>query len=105
MQMDEFTMLILKIVISVCAALITYYVIPYIKALREDARWSSVIEIVEIAVRAAEQAIKGSGQGALKKAEVLSVVTDWLKKHGIELTEDELDQIIEASVYVMKQEG
>ena len=105
MQMDEFTMMILKVVISVCAALITYYVVPYIKALKEDARYQSVIEMIEIAVRAAEQVIRGEGQGALKKAEVVKFVSEWLERNGIGIMEDQLDQLIEAAVYAMKQEA
>lgn len=105
MQMDEFTMLLAKIVISVCAALITAYVVPYIKTLKEDARYASVFEIIEIAVRAAEQVIKGSGQGALKKSEVVKFVSEWLERKGIGIMEDELDQLIEAAVFQMKQEG
>lgn len=105
MQMDELTMMLLKIVVSVCAALITAYIVPYIKSLREDARYVSVIEMIEIAVHAAEQTIKGSGQGALKKAEAVGFVTDWLNRKGIGIMEDELDQLIEAAVYAMKQEA
>ena len=105
MQMDEFTMLILKIVVSVCAALITYYVVPYIKTLKEDSRYQSVIEMIEIAVRAAEQVIREPGQGKLKKAEVVQFVSKWLERNGIVILEDQLDQLIEAAVYSMKQES
>ena len=104
MRMDDMTFMLLKIVVSICAALITVYVIPYLKTLKEDARYAGVIDMIELAVRAAEQTITGSGQGALKKAEVLRFVTDWLNRNGIGIMEDELDQLIEAAVYRMKQE-
>ena len=102
--MDELTMMILKIVISVCASLITAYVVPYIKTLKEDSRYQSAVEMIEIAVRAAEQVLKKE-EGAFKKAEVLKFVTDWLNRNGIGIMEDQLDQLIEAAVYEMKQES
>lgn len=104
-MMDEFTLLVLKIVVSVCAALITAYVVPYIKTMKEDARYAAVIEMIEVAVRAAEQVIKGQRQGPLKKSEVVKFITDWTERNGINISEDQLDQLIEASVYEMKQEA
>lgn len=105
MQMDNMTMMILKLVISVCAALITAYAVPYLKTLKNDARYERMLDMVALAVRAAEQTITGSGQGAVKKAEVIKFVSEWLYGKGINITEDELDQLIEAAVYQMKQEG
>ncbi|MBR2654696.1 MAG: phage holin [Lachnospiraceae bacterium] len=105
MQMDNVTIMILKLVISVCAALITAYAVPYLKTLKNDARYERMLDMVALAVRAAEQTITGSGQGAVKKAEVIKFVSEWLYGKGINITEDELDQLIEAAVYSMKQEG
>jgi len=103
--MDNVTMMTLKLVISVCAALITAYAVPYLKTLKNDARYERMLDMVALAVRAAEQTITGSGQGAVKKAEVVKFVSEWLYGKGINITEDELDQLIEAAVYSMKQEG
>ena len=103
--MDELTFATLKIVVSVCAALITAYAVPYIKALREDEAYSRILDIIDVAVRAAEQVIRGQGQGSLKKAEAVKFVSEWMAKHGLNLTEDHLDQLIEAAVYEMKQEA
>lgn len=101
--MNELTFDILKIVVSVCAALITVYVVPYIKALRQDKRYESIMGMVEIAVRAIEQTRKEQGQGKLKKAEVETFITEWLTDQGIKITDKELDQLIECAVYQMKQ--
>ena len=60
--------------------------------------------MVEVAVRAAEQTIKGSGQGAAKKEEVIKFVTDWMMEHGVTITYDQLEQLIEAAVFNMKRE-
>ena len=103
MQMNDVTFMLLKIVVSVCAALITAYAVPYLKELKKDSRWAAVIDMIELAVRAAEQTIREPGQGKMKKAEVLKFVSEWLERNGIGITEDELDQLIEAAVYQMKQ--
>jgi len=102
-QMDDITMILLKYVITICAVLITAYVLPYIKTLKDDARYAKVIEVVELAVRAAEQVIRDPKSGNIKKARVLKVVRKWLGEHNIDISEDEIDQIIESAVYAMKQ--
>lgn len=101
--MNEITFMILKIVISVCAALVTVYVVPYLKTLRQDKRYASLMDMVEIAVKAAEQTISAPHEGKLKKAEVEMFVSDWLESKGIKITSEELDKLIECAVYQLKQ--
>lgn len=101
--MNDITFMVLKIVVSICAALVTVYVVPYLKTLRQDKRYSSLVDMVEIAVKAAEQTIKGKGEGELKKAEVVAFVSDWMKEHGVKISQDELNQVIECAVFQMKQ--
>jgi len=102
--MNEITFTILKIVVSICAALVTVYVVPYLKTLRQEKRYASLMDMVEIAVKAAEQTIKEPGQGDYKKAEVIAFVSDWMNDHGIKISKDELSQLIEAAVFAMKEE-
>ena len=102
--MNELTFDILKVVISICAALVTVYVIPYLKTLKEDRRYSQIVEMVEVAVRAAEQTIKGAGKGVEKKKEVESIIYAWLLERGIEITPEQINQLIECAVYQLKQE-
>ena len=101
--MNEITLDVLKIVISVCAALITVYAVPYLKALKEDSRYKSLVDMVEVAVRAAEQTFKESGQGARKKEEVMTFVREWMQSHGLSISSYQLDQLIECAVYQMKK--
>lgn len=99
--MNDITFIILKVIVSVAAALLTVFVIPLLKEKLTDARYQRLLAYVEVAVRAAEQTIKGSGQGHVKKDEVINYVTTWMLTHGIQISEDQLDQLIEAAVYVM----
>lgn len=101
--MSQITLDVLKIVVSICAALVTVYIVPYLKTLRQDKRYASLIGMVEVAVKAAEQTIRGKGEGDLKKAEVVAFVSDWMQEHGVKISQDELDQVIECAVYQMKQ--
>lgn len=102
--MSEVTFAILKIVISVCAALVTAYVLPYIKTLREDTRYAGMLDMIGLAVKAAEQQITASGQGAAKKARVLEFMREWLGDKGIDVSYDQLSELIEAAVFEMRQE-
>lgn len=102
--MNDITFIILKLVISVCAALITAYVIPYIKTLRNDKRYASLLDAVEVAVRAAEQSLKNE-TGEFKKSEVLTFCAHWMDEHGIYISQEQLDHLIECAVFQMKQEG
>lgn len=102
--MNELTFDMLKIVVSVCAAIITVYAVPYLKTLKEDRRYAQILDMVEVAVRAAEQTIKGAGKGVEKKKEVENIIYAWLMEKGIEITPEQINQLIECAVYQMKQE-
>lgn len=103
--MNDITFNILKIVIAISTAVISAYVIPLLKENLKDTKYQRLAEMVDIAVRAAEQTIKGSGQGALKKDEVLKFVGLWMETHGIDVSEEQLDQLIECAVYNLKLEA
>lgn len=105
--MNDITFQILKIVISVCVALFTAYAVPYLKALKTDARYSQMIDMIALAVRAAEQTITEQGQGKVKKERVLEFIREWLTQTtGSEvISQEQLSELIEAAVWQMKQEA
>jgi len=102
--MNELTFDITKIVISACAALITVYAVPYLETLKDDKRYAQLLEMIGVAVRAAEQTIKGSGKGMEKKKKVENIIYAWLMEKGIEITPEQINQLIECAVYQLKQE-
>jgi len=97
--MNDLTFNILKIVISVVMALIAYYAIPYIKRRIEADRYNELLKMIDKAVQAAEQANKGTGMGKIKKENVMVFMTSWLEKAGLNITQDQLSQLIESAVY------
>lgn len=104
MNWNEVLFRVLIVVVIVVATLITRYLVPYLKAQIQDTKYEEVLDTVEKAVKAAEQKIKESGQGKVKKAQVLAFVSAWLADHNIILTEDQLDTLIEAAVWAMNNE-
>jgi len=81
---------ILQALIGLLAALITYRLIPWIKAHTTQAQRDQINAAIKIAVFAAEQ-IYGAGKGAEK----LDYATAWLHEHGYDISRAE----IEATVY------
>ncbi len=101
--MNDVTFMILKIVVGVCVALITAYVVPYLNTLRSNMRYAGMLDIISIAVRAAEQQI-GSGLGMTKKERVMDFTSDWLARQGVEIKLEQLSELVEAAVYTMNNE-
>ena len=97
--MNDLTFNLLKIVISVVAALIAYYLIPVLKKAVADAKYEELVKVVSIAVEAAEQTYKQSGMGKVKKEDVLNFVTKWLNDKNIKISPEQLDKLIESAVF------
>lgn len=101
--MSELALDLMRIVISICVTLVTLYVVPFLYQLKEDRRYKGLFDIVDVAVKAAEQTITGSGKGQQKKAEVVAFVSRWLNEHSVSITAEQLSYLIESAVYAMKQ--
>jgi len=80
------------------AAIITGFIVPYIKGKISAENQRQICKWVKIAVAAAEQIFTASGMGAKKKGFVL----DFLQDHGFKVNEDSLNALIEAAVYELK---
>ena len=100
--MNDLTFNILKIAVTLATVFISAYLIPLLKEKLNDSKYNRLLEMVEIAVRAAEQTIHS--EGSVKKDQVIEFVTAWMLEHGIAITQDQLDQLIEACVFNMKRE-
>ena len=104
MGMNEVLFDLLMGVVIVLSVLITKHLIPFLRQSVNDTEYEQLLDIIAVAVRAAEQTIKESGQGKAKKAEVVAFVSAWLADRNIHITEAQLDKLIEAAVYVMNKE-
>ena len=86
---------VVNALIALVAAVVTAFVIPWLKQKISAEKLAQYSEWVTIAVQAAEQIYAGSGRGAEKKAYVL----EFLKSKGFTLDMDSIDKLIEAAVY------
>lgn len=86
---------IVEAVAALIAAVITAFVVPYIKSRTTTNQQQQINAWVRVAVAAAEQIYVGSGRGEEKKAYVLN----WLAERGITLDTSRIDALIEAAVY------
>lgn len=85
---------IVSAVITLIAAIITTFVIPWLKTKLDADKLANLTAWAKIAVSAAEQIYAGPGRGEEKK----TYVTEFLGKHGYTVDTDELDGVIEAAV-------
>lgn len=99
MIVNDFIKMILEVCVAVSSVAITYYLVPLLNDIHDNKMDSKFRKFLDEAVRSAEQVLKGSGRGAEKKDLVLKTATAWLVKHGIEMTETELDNMIESLVF------
>ena len=88
------SMKIIEVVLSIVSIVVTGILIPLIKTKVSKDKLEKAMTITEIAVKAAEQIYKESGQGPIKK----KYVRDYLKKSKLKLTDAEIDALIEAAV-------
>lgn len=90
---------VVKAAVALVAAIITYVVVPYIKARTTAEEQNNINAWVRIAVQAAEQTFVGEHRGAEKKQFVIG----WLAARNINVDESAIDALIEAAVYELNQ--
>ena len=86
---------IIEAVVTLIVALMSAFVIPYIKQKTNKTQQEEIVAWVKIAVTAAEQIYTGSGRGEEKKA----YVVEWLKARNLKVDEEKLDALIESAVH------
>lgn len=99
--MDNTYAEIAKIVVALLGAVVTYYVIPFIKAKTTKEQREDAIFWTTMAVRIAEDIYKQKGQGSLKKDHVV----EFLNKNGIKLSGEQMDFLIDAIVTEFNKNG
>ena len=90
---------IVNAVIALATALVTAFVIPWIKSKTTAAQREEIDAWVQIAVTAAEQIYKGSGRGEEKKEYVLN----FLKGKGFEVDTASVNLMVESAVKNMNE--
>lgn len=86
---------LVQAVIALIGALISAFVIPWLKRKISAEKLAEVSTWVEIAIEAAEQLYEGSGRGAEKKEYVIQ----FLQQKGYTVDMAAIENMIEAAVY------
>ena len=86
---------IMEAIIALVVAVITAFVIPWLKGKIDADKLEQIKLWVTVAVEAAEQLYNGTGRGEEKKAYVVK----FLQEKGVTLDPDSLDKLIEAAVF------
>ena len=97
--MNDYTALF-EGIIMVLAALITIFVIPWLRSKISAEDLAEIMKWVKIAVQAAEMIYKESGMGQQKKKYVETFLTDL----GIRYDQQQIDNLIESAVLELKKE-
>lgn len=86
---------IMEAIIALVVAVITAFVIPWLKGKIDADKLEQIKLWVTVAVEAAEQLYNGTGRGEEKKAHVVK----FLQEKGFTIDPDSLDKLIEAAVF------
>ena len=85
---------LIKLIFAILGALLTYWIIPWIRTKRSAEERAALAESIRIAVQAAEQIYSQAGKGQEKKAYVIK----WLMEQGIDTTGETVGQLIDAMI-------
>lgn len=86
---------IMEAIIALVVAVITAFVIPWLKGKIDADKLEQIKLWVTVAVEAAERLYNGTGRGEEKKAYVVK----FLQEKGFTIDPDSLDKLIEAAVF------
>lgn len=89
---------IITAIIGVIAAVLSAFVIPYLRVKLSAEKRNELMTMVEIAVMAAEQLTKA---GVINKDERKNHVLDFLHKNGFDINMDEIEEMIESVVITL----
>nr|DAJ11624.1 MAG TPA: holin [Caudoviricetes sp.] len=100
--MSDIMLYLIKAVIVVSITIVMRYFIPWIREKIEASQYAWVAEWAATAVNAIQQT-NWNKTGSERKAKVVELLKALLIKKNIAISDAELDAIIEAAVWAMKQ--
>ena len=89
--------------VPVIGAIITYFVIPFIKSSVSEKQLAQYKEWAKLAVKTAEMLWRETGHGEDKKAYVINFLNDMFNKNKVVITEEQINILIESAVKEMKE--
>ena len=102
--MNELLFDVLQVVIISAIVAVLRYMIPYLTGLLRSQNYNFAADIVETLVRSAEQTFLGYKRGTEKFDHVITSAKAQFEEYGIEITDAQLIQLLEAAVQAMNAE-
>lgn len=96
--MNENLFQIILTLIPVFGAIVTYFIVPYIKTNIDSVKLSQYKEWATLAVKTAEMLWKETGHGEDKKAYVVDFLTNMFNSKKVVITKEQMDILIESAV-------
>lgn len=93
------TELIIKSLITLILAIFTGIIIPLVKSRIDADKWAKIEKYAELAVRTAEQIFTDN---KTKRAYVIHYLTEKVKSIGLDLTEQDISNLVEYTVNLIK---
>lgn len=102
-MMEVVTDFLLKVLIPLLGAIVTYVLVPYIKTKTKEAKREDIIFWLKVGINKAERAYKEQEgkKGAYKKLFVL----DFMNERGYKMSVDDLDVLIDEYVDLLFNGG
>ena len=100
---NEVVNVIIKAIVAILSVVITTVVVPYLKDKLGDNKYAELTNYVEWAVRSAEM-LYTKEQWAEKKEYVSKYIIAKAKELNIDLTEQDIDVLIEGNVHLVKKD-
>lgn len=96
--MNENLFQVILTLIPVFGAIVTYFIIPYIKTNIDSVKLSQYKEWATLAVKTAEMLWKETGHGEDKKAYVVDFLTNMFNSKKVVITKEQMNVLIESAV-------
>lgn len=109
-MMQELVFNVLVAVVVALIGIITHQLLPYLKQKKDEVtaeirltKWAWAADIIDAVVRAVEQTVSDGIHGDDKKRVAFEYIKSVFKDTGIELTDAQINTLIEAAVYAMNE--
>lgn len=97
----EILELVIKLVFAIISVIITSVIVPWVKTKVDSTKYADFLVLVKKCVEAANQ-LYTPEEWAMKKVYVLNITSNYCSEHGVDVSPEELDAIIEGFVKAVK---
>lgn len=101
MSINELLNIIVQAIVIMTGAILIRYAAPLLVQMLRSHNYMLAADIVETAVQAAEQTIRGYHRGEERYMYAIERIRRALEEKGISIPQEQINQMIEAAVYAL----